>query len=152
GRGPVGMSVSRKLLCGEGDRGGAVNRTNVLPRRRAEAVGGPSDQIGQAERRLAVAAVGGAIEREQGGVRGDCQDLPGRLHPSAWAPVEAEQADLAENLVLRGGDAGGGGAQRARKQRSRKEWPHGLLPDILRRKPHARIPAGSFMETAANGA
>src|SRR5262249_4535854 len=65
GRGEVGVSVSRKLLRDEGHRGGAVERPDGLSRRGAGAIGGSSDQIGQAEGRRAVAAIDGALEREQ---------------------------------------------------------------------------------------
>src|SRR6185369_5816126 len=54
---------------------------------------------GEREGALAVAAVGGAEEREQRGILGDRHDLPVAERPPRGREVEREDADLRYELV-----------------------------------------------------
>src|ERR1700677_960906 len=96
------MRMGRGCCGGQRDRFRALNATHDVirqPRPLTLPDRGAAAQIGQLKIRRAVAAVGGAEQREQRRVLADRQHLTGAKGPSSWGKVAREQRDLAEKGI-----------------------------------------------------
>ena len=114
------MRVRRQVLGHQRDGRGTEQGAERIVRQSgalARAVRRAALKVGQAERGLAVAAVGRPEQREQRRIRADTEQGAVGGRPAYRTEIKAEGAQFAEIHVLRGREIDPGDAQRAREHR-----------------------------------